>query len=146
MVVIVYCYTVPLKCDVVLQECEQLKTLIKGCGTHFAHDYSSQTKWDEYSQAKWVPRPLINEYFNHSHPLEMILHLGGTIYVTISVPPPPQVRTSSEFLLIFSALSSPRNALPKFQPIVVSSFGNIVLNNRKSNEIDLYSNYAGNKL
>ena len=42
--------TVPLKCNIVLQKCEQLKyMLIKGFDTHFAHKYSSQTKQDEYS-------------------------------------------------------------------------------------------------
>ena len=38
--------------------------------------------------------------------------------------------------------------LPKFQfqPIVVSSFGIIVLDSRKNKGINLYSNYADNKL
>ena len=38
-------------------------SLIKGRGTHSAHKCSSQTKQDECSQVKWVPRPLISKFF-----------------------------------------------------------------------------------
>ena len=38
------------------------------------------------------------------------------------------------------------NGLPKFQSIMVSSFGITTLDSRKSKEINLYSDYAKNKL
>ena len=57
------------------------------------------------------------------------------------------VRTTSEFLLFSQHyLHTPRNSSPKFQLIMVSSFGITVLDNRKSKEIDLYSDYTKNIL
>ena len=64
-----FIWYVPLKCDVVLQVYEQLKKLANLNGVHlfFAPEYSSQIKWDEYSQAKQVLRLLISKLFNRSH-------------------------------------------------------------------------------
>ena len=58
-----------------------------------------------------------------------------------------QVHTTSEFLFIFSALSPLlKNGSPKFQLIMVSSFGITALDSRKSKEINLYSDYTENIL
>ena len=35
-------------------------------------------KWDEYLQVKWVLRPSISEFLNHSH--KMTLHLSSTVH------------------------------------------------------------------
>ena len=43
-------------------------------------------------------------------------------------------------------LQCPRNGSSKFRPSVVSSFGIIVIDSRKSKIIDLYSDYTENKL
>ena len=44
----------------------------------FRSKYSSCFIWDEYLQVKQVPHPLIIEFFNHSHFLELTLYLSGT--------------------------------------------------------------------
>ena len=55
-------------------------SLIKGDGTHFIHEYLSCFVWDECSQTKWVPHPLISELLNRSHFCKTALHLSGTIH------------------------------------------------------------------
>ena len=48
-----------------LARVQTIKTLAnKRRGTHFARKYSSQTKWEEYLQVKWVSHPLISEFYN----------------------------------------------------------------------------------
>ena len=58
--------------------------------------------------------------------------------------------SSHNFLIsfVFSALHlhSPRNGSPKFQLIMVSSFGITALESKKSKESDLYSDYTKSKL
>ena len=54
------------------------------------------------------------------------------------------VRTTSKFSQHY--LHCSRNGPPKFQSIMVSSFGITSLDSRKSKEIDLYSNYTKNIL
>ena len=49
-------------------------------------------------------------------------------------------------ILFFLSLQCPRNESPKFQPSVVGRFEIIVLVSRKSKTINLYSDYAENKL
>ena len=61
--------TVLLKRNVTLARTTSLQMiltnlLIKGHGTHFFCEYSSRFVLDKYSQRKWVPRPLISEFFN----------------------------------------------------------------------------------
>ena len=52
-----------------------LKTCyLKGRGTCFTCDYSSQMKRDKYTQAKQVPRPLISEFFDCSLSRDNIAH------------------------------------------------------------------------
>ena len=57
------------------------------------------------------------------------------------------IHTTSNFCLFSQHYyHCPRNRSSKFQPFVVSSFGIIVLDSRKSKKIDLYSDYTENKL
>ena len=50
------------------------------------------------------------------------------------------------FLFSQHYLQCPRNGSPKFHPSVACSFGIIVIDNRKSKIIDLYSDHTENKL
>ena len=58
--------------------------LIKWHGTHFAHNYSSQSKQDEYSRVKSVPHPLISEILNHLHSCKVTLCLSSTVKIICS--------------------------------------------------------------
>ena len=65
-----------------MSSCESvsnLNSLIKGRSTRFAREYATHFVWDEYWQAKWVPRLLISKHFNYSHSREMTLCLSGTV-------------------------------------------------------------------
>ena len=118
--------TVPLKPNVTLQECEQLKNLLtKGHDTCFTHEYSYQTKRDEYLQAKWVPRPLISKLFNCLHYCEKTLHLSVLYLCHISraIIWKDIVSTSSRFqsqlqvyLVIMSPMKPPKPYLLLFSP------------------------------
>ena len=74
MYIIMYVYIhvltcmLPLKCNIISQECKQIKSsVIKGRGIHFVRECSSRFVWDEYSRLKQVPHPSISKFCNCSH-------------------------------------------------------------------------------
>ena len=74
----------------------------------------------------------------------MVVHQLFTTIICNRLSKNPTCLHSLNFFLYY--LQCPRNGSPKFQPSVVSSFGIIVIDSRKSKIIDLYSDYTDNKL